>query len=145
MNRRLHNTILAFSISSGFLMLGLMAAAPLPPQQSALQATALARADAALPARIATERSIEARTRDYETQMARAASTGEMIALSSDFLAAVAAEAAVAAILQEADAPASEPRARAATAERPRGDGRRRRALAMPYFSFAQGLRGGGS
>ncbi|MDH5823196.1 hypothetical protein QFW77_09375 [Luteimonas sp. RD2P54] len=143
MNRKLHNTILAFSISSGFLMLGLMAAVPLPDGQAPRQAGAAMVPGATVPAGTASQRAIEARTLAYEADMARAADTGEMIALSSSFLAAVATEAALAAVLQDPRAAAPGERAAAAEPAPPRRANRRRSALAMPYFSFAHGLRGG--
>lgn len=141
MNRKLHNTILAFSAAGGMLLLGLMAAVPVPRQ--AQVAAAHGHPTAARPD-LPPERAeaIEARVRAFEAEMERAGSANEMIALSSVFLAEIVTEAALASALQGVERDALGEPAPVEAAERKRGDGRKRNALALPYFSFAHGLRG---
>ncbi|WP_407351727.1 hypothetical protein [Luteimonas sp. R10] len=136
MNRKLHNTILAFSVTGGMLLLGFMAAVPVPRAAQAAAAPtqnlSSARAEA-----------LEARTRAFEAELGRAGSANEMIALSSVFLAEIVAEAAVASALQGIEQDTTgEGATGTRAAERKRGNGRKRNALALPYFSFAHGLRG---
>ncbi|MEZ0470224.1 hypothetical protein [Luteimonas salinilitoris] len=136
MNRKLHNTILAFSVAGGMLLLGLMAAVPVP-----RAAQVAAGPTHSLPS--ARAEAIEARTRAFEAELERAGSANEMIALSSVFLAEIVTEAAVASALQRIEQDTTGEGATSTRAtERKRGNGRKRNALALPYFSFAQGLRG---
>lgn len=157
MNRKLHNTILAFSVSGVMLFLGLVVAQPasLQPAGQGLPDAPLANltvpharhdglADAAIAARI------ESRARGFEDEVARAETTGEALAMTAGFIAATATEAALVAALSElrqdhAEAEAADglhdaPRERSAPRRR---SGKTRDVIAVPYFSFARGSRGG--
>ncbi len=157
MNRKLHNTILAFSVTGVMLVVGLMAAQPVPPPmqgelsapdapaaaaplvvvaQAPLDDAGIALAVAAEAAPLATR---DARRR-LEADLADAESFEQVIATTAGFVAAVAAEAAVAGALGELDAEAAaevEETRRRNEASRKRSGVRS--AIAVPYFSFARG------
>lgn len=163
MNRKLHNTILAFSVTGVMLAVGLMAAQPVSPVHDRLQVSSTAQAaaeplvaaqaalvDAEVAMTAAAEASslaadaldsrLEARSRRLEADLAKAQSFEHAIATTAGFIAAVATEAAVAGALGELDADAAE---RVEEAER-RSEASRKRsgvrsAIAVPYFSFARG------
>lgn len=158
MNRKLHNTILAFSVTGVMLVVGLMAAQPVLPMQDGLRApdapavvaqapfvvvaqapsddVRIALAEAAEAAPLATR---DARSR-LEADLADAESFEHVVAATAGFVAAVAAEAAVAGALGELDAEAAaevEETRRRSEASRKRSGVRS--AIAVPYFSFARG------
>ena len=159
MNRKLHNTILAFSVTGVMLAVGLLAAQPvLPTPQDELHAapvarTALAPVVAALAAPSADARAgasdaaadafaarIDARGRRLEAELAKAESFEHAIAATAGFIAVVATEAAVAGALGELDADAAEPAEETERrSEAPRKRSHVRSAIAVPYFSFARG------
>lgn len=163
MNRKLHNTILAFSVTGVMLVAGLMAAQPvLPMQGDAQHAVAdpvgpaplvVAQApldDAGIALAAAAEASpvvadalaarLDARSRRLEAELAGAESFEQVIATTAGFIAVVATEAAVAGALGELDPDAA---ARVEETERRSEAPRKRRsvrsAIAVPYFSFARG------
>ena len=155
MNRKLHNTILAFSVTGVMLFFGLVVAQPALPSSEEAAPTmspvvvtvAHAHHDGLADAAIAAR--IDARAKAFEGEFARAGTTGEALALTAGFIAATATEAVLISALTELrqqhaddelvvedDAPATgEPQARRS--------GSTRDAIAMPYFSFARGSRGG--
>ena len=165
MNRKLQNTILAFSVTGVMLVMGLMAAKPVLPMQGNLPALAadpapmmplatvpvapdaaerMLAATSAEASRLAAEAitaRVEARSRRLEADLAKAESFEQAIATTAGFMAVVATEAAVAgALLGELDAEAVEP----VEDTRQRKDSSRKRsgvrsAIAVPYFSFARG------
>ncbi len=167
MNRKLHNSLMALSTTGLLLVVGLMAATPAvgpaamattdaSPTDVAL-AVAMPRTDAIrtdpidqaiggtidseLDARI--EAAIEARAETFQAELRNAGDAQQAIAVTAAFVAATATEAALAAALAEVQA--KEPAAEAAAPARRTSSKRRsaRSALALPYFSFARGLRGG--
>lgn len=141
MNRKLHNTILGFSVAGGMLALGLMAAVPFPSGAGGAAASAQGHPVwAGTDLSPARAEAIEARTRAFEAELERAESPNEMIAVSAIFLAGVVTEAALAAALSRREQDASGERALTGTDT----SERKRNALALPYFSFAHGLRSGG-
>ena len=86
-------------------------------------------------------RNIEARARQFESELEDSASLGDTIASAMSFAAAVSTEAALSAAF-EATADVAEHK-RAAAKEKRHHARQVRGALAVPYFSFAQGLRRG--
>ena len=161
MNRKLRNTILAFSVTGTVLALGLMAARPVDPasmEHPAVAATAEPATDAAgIGENDGEETSlpggdelhahgpgarIEARSRQFEDELARAGSMESALALTAGFVAATAAEAVVAEVLAgEHPAAAAKAGSDPETAPRNRR-GQVRRAVAVPYFSFARATGG---
>ena len=152
MNRKLHNSMLGLGTTGLMLMLALMAASPVSPGQDASAPLGFA-ASAPVPAPDAvalqgnadaieaSARDIEARARQFESELAGNASLGDTIASAMSFAAAVSTEAALSAAF-EATADEAEQK-RAAAKEKRRHAREVRGALAVPYFSFAQGLRRG--
>ena len=156
MNRKLHNTILAFSVTGVMLFFGLVVAQPaLPsseeaaPTMSPMVVTVAhahhdGLADAAIAARI------DARAKAFEGEFARAGTTGEALALTASFIAATATEAALASALAElrtqhaGDDRVADDEVPEAPEPAARRSGSSRDAIAMPYFSFARGSRGTG-
>jgi len=160
MNRKLRNTILAFSVTGTVLALGLLAARPVMPGDGRTPAAiAVAATD---PANIAAELSdastsasgldaaaindiearLLARSRQFEDDIARAASLESAMALTAGFVATATTEAVIAEILSgdisavghaDPDAASTPRRARSL-----------RGAFAVPYFSFARGTGRGG-
>lgn len=144
MNRHLHNAMLACSAAGLVLLTGLIAAVAAPPQltQSASGAPAPTHA-LVLPAATDTAQAdaaaIQARARAFEARIAGSASAAEILAETAAFTAAIATETAlVAAFDTAADDAAAQARA---DRQHRRQVRRSRAALALPYFSFAQGLR----
>ena len=145
MNRKLHNSMLAFTAAGVMFVLTLMAAGPAPSGRD-MPATLAAvvvhapavdiGADAA-----ALERSIEIRARQLEDDLDQSASLGDTVATVIGFAAAVSTESALGAAI-EATSEQADAR-REAARERRRHARQVRGALAVPYFSFAQGLRRG--
>lgn len=164
MNRKLHNTILAFSVTGVMFAMGLMAAQPLLPQADIQPVATVAAAPIAAPIAGSTEAArievalvaaseapvlaadalaarIESHGLRYEAQVQRSESLEQALAATAGFIAAVAAEAAVAGALGEPGAEA--PEARVEQEHRPATPSRRgsvRSAIAVPYFSFARGI-----
>ncbi|WP_298575263.1 hypothetical protein [uncultured Luteimonas sp.] len=161
MNRKLRNTILAFSVTGTVLALGLIAARPVTPD--ALQPPAVAASagpsgeameagerpqaqDSAAPAAEygvnddVQARSL-ARSRQFEDEITRTASLDTALALTAGFVATTTAEAVVSGILST-DAPAAAAATAAATGDAEAAPRRRRgsvrRAVAVPYFSFSR-------
>ena len=151
MNRKLHNSLMALSTTGLLLVVGLMAATPVagPAGRDAWSDVALVRVEA--PARAdAVERDIEdrtagdARAKAFEEEFRNAGDAHEAIALTAAFVAETAVEAALTAAFAEAqadDKAKPEPEAPARESRRKRRSARS--TLALPYFSFARGLRGG--
>ncbi len=160
MNRKLRNTILAFSVTGTVLALGLMAARPVDPagmEHPAIAATAAPATDAAgIGENHGEETSlpgdelhghdprarIEARSLQFEDELASAGSMESALALTAGFVAATAAEAVMAEVLAgEHPAAAAKAGPDPETAPRKRR-GQVRRAVAVPYFSFARATGG---
>jgi hypothetical protein len=152
MNRKLHNSMLGLGATGLVLVFALMAATPVLPGQDApaplgfaASAPAAGAGPVAMQADIdaieAGTRNIEARARQFESELEDSASLGDTIASAMSFAAAVSTEAALSAAF-EATADEAEHK-RAAAKEKRRHARQVRGALAVPYFSFAQGLRRG--
>jgi hypothetical protein len=158
MNRKLHNSLLAFSASGLMLALGLMVASPAPrglaqiaPSHAATstrQAIATLASDAesasidsaeAHADALATR--IDARADALEAELGQDASVGDTLASVMSFAAEVSADAAIVSAIGEAAA-ADHTARQAEKTEEARHERRFRSALAVPYFSFAQRLRG---
>lgn len=153
MNRKLHNSMLAFSVTGLMLTFGLMTASPVAPDAAADDighAAQLASSDDSVPLQAraaateartrAIEARIEARARVLEAELEHSASLGDTIASAVNFAAAVSTEAAINAAFEASDAIAEE---RTEASRERRHKRRVRNTLAVPYFSFAQGLRRG--
>lgn len=151
MNRKLHNSLLALSATSLMLALTLLTATPLPHAGQhgtgvplAVAATApILPVAASAQARVSAARAaaIQARSQAFQARLARSNRIGDSLALALAFAAEVSTEAALAAALAEAQTPAGAAPAAGDDSVRQRHDRRHRSALALPYFSFAQGLR----
>lgn len=157
MNRKLRNTILAFSVTGVMLAVGLMAAHPVQPDTAMpaagaiVLATAPGAAQPAAPARHpvhaenaatgdAASARIEAHSRRFEAEMEKVASVEEAVAATAGFVAAVTTEAVLLETLSRG-ADDARPEAEAAPEEsRKRRSGGVRSAIAVPYFSFARGM-----
>lgn len=145
MNRKLHNSMLAFSATGLTLVFALMAASPVLPGQDVSTPVALAAPAASLQedsdAIDARVREIEARARQFESELEESASLGDTIASAVSFAAAVSKEAALSAAFEATN---DETRQKQEAAREKRRHARKvRGTLAVPYFSFAQGLRRG--
>ncbi|MGH8030815.1 MAG: hypothetical protein ACREO8_00240 [Luteimonas sp.] len=168
MNRKLHNAFLAVTASGFLLVFGLMAAGPSRPLALADSATPspvidrdriAARSAAAVDAGIRDaqaqardiEARIQARAQAFEAEIDRTAgnaSLGDTVASAMAFAAEISTEAALVTALQVLDGgndQIRQQRVDAAVIEQRHHARRVRGALALPYFSFAQGLRGTGS
>lgn len=152
MNRKLHNTFIALSTTGLLLVVGLMAATPAgvanpkPAMQIVDAADNVDRRTDAIERRAeAQNAAIEARARAFEAEFVQATDSGQAIAVTASFVAEVAAESALSAIFAEAEAASAADREAAKKTERSLQRKRRnaRSALALPYFSFAHGLRRG--
>src|SRR5690606_10525320 len=99
MNRKLHNSMLAFSATGLTLVFALMAASPVLPGQDVSTPVALATPAASLQedskAIQARPREREARARQLESELEESASLGDTIASAVGFAAAVSTEAAL--------------------------------------------------
>lgn len=150
MNRKLHNSLMALSTTGLLLVVGLMAATPVA-DPAAMDAP-LVRIEAADPEtgtdtfereiEARTAAAIEARARTFEEEFRNAGDPGEAIALTAAFVAGTATEAALSAAFGPVKAEEADAQART-TAKSQRKRRSTRSALALPYFSFARGLRGG--
>lgn len=152
MNRKLHNTILAFSVTGVMLFVGLVIAepvhsladeaAPATLQEAAIDTDTLP----ASPTAGLTGRD-EAR-KAFEADIARAGNTGEAIAIAAGYIAVTATEVALATAMDDLERRRDERKAMAdADTERREPATRRktsatRELIAVPYFSFARGSRG---
>lgn len=151
MNRKLHNTIAAFSVTGVMFFAGLMAAQPIIPMVDASAPQRLTFTPGNLPIQVtvtdpaAVNARVQSRVERFEDEVARAGSTSEAIALTAGFIATVAVDAAVAgALLESRQADAAEEAkasAKASAAARARAV---RSSIAVPYFSFARGSQRGG-
>jgi len=158
MNRKLRNTILAFSVTGMVLAVGLIAARPVLPAQP-LQAadnagtTVLPVADELLArpsgqigstdSDLATRADaisvrIQARSRQYEAALVDARSIEQTVRLTVGFVTTVVGESLLARPMDADEAPAT-----AREDERPATPARSGRSvrstIAVPYFSFARG------
>ena len=156
MYRKVHNTMLAFSATGVLLLVGLMAGVPATQAPQPLVRTVaigplvLQLKSPAVHSAQALAASIEARAKALEAQIGASKSTADSLAHVVSFAAGVATETAfLAAFADESSANAAttaiveEDRAGAADdrQNQRRHVRRAREALALPYFSFAQGLR----
>ena len=144
MNRKLHNTVTALFATSGLLVLSLIAARPLPTQETLVAPAAVhaelrdsdvAAAEAAKArGRHAAEaaKRIEARAAQLEARLAATKDHGEALGEIVGFAAEAATLAAVATAFDEAQA--SEPAAPVVKVPKRAGG---RQSVAMPFFSFA--------
>ncbi len=169
MNRKLRNTILAFSVTGMVLALGLMAARPVldagPDQVRAVagaQAPAaptrtaplMPLADAAPADVSALEQAdavavrLQARGRQYEAALVDARSIEQAVALTVGFVTTVVAESLMTPDLETdpATAATADPgdEVTGGDAGPARRSGSVRSAIAVPYFSFARGMGRGG-
>jgi hypothetical protein len=155
MNRKLHNTIAAFSVTGVMFFVGLMAAQPTLPMVDANggsgNADSVTFTPSTLPIRVtvhdpaSVNARVQSRVERFEDEVAKAGSTSQAIALTAGFIATVAVDAAVAGALLEArqsdtDAEEAKASARASAAARARAV---RSSIAVPYFSFARGSQRG--
>lgn len=152
MNRKLHNSMLGLATTGLMLVFTLIAASPVLPGQDVSTPVALATAgplaagdagdlQASAEAIEVHARNIEARARQLESELDDSASLGDTIASAVSFAAAVSTEAALSAAFEATSDEAEQKRA--AAKEKRRHARQVRGALAVPYFSFAQGLRRG--
>ena len=154
MNRKLHNSMLAFSSTGLVLLAGLMAAvsetndaalaAPAAQARATSQPAAFPQArfqaaQAHASAISARSAALQARAQAFEARLERSASTADMLAETAAFTVEMATEAALSAAFEQA----TEQEAEEQPAENTQRTHvrRSRAALALPYFSFAQGLR----
>jgi hypothetical protein len=150
MNRKLHNTILAFSVTGMMLAVGLVIAEPAMPGIDADAAGAgIATLAHDVPAAHADQERLDVAVRAFEAELAQAADPAEALALTAGLIAVTATEVALQSALGELRREAGgRELARAevqveADPPRParRGSGSRD-VIAVPYFSFARGSRG---
>ncbi len=150
MNRKLHNTILAFSVPGVMLFVGLIVAEPVIPVSPYSVGGPAASINGSEPRALeAISESLESRTRAFEARIENAADTSEASALAVGFLAASITEVALATALNDIadDVAAVEDIAsnKEAKDQPPRASRRAARSrdlIAVPYFSFARGSRG---
>lgn len=149
MNRKLRNTILAFSVTGMALAVGLLAAHPVLPDEAGatapvVQAAAptaplipLAALDAPGDAVAAEAASAPPGTRvpRYTPALVDAESLQRAVAMTVGFVVAIATGSTPA----DADAGATASGGEQAPATRTRRSGSVRSAIAVPYFSFARG------
>jgi hypothetical protein len=153
MYRKVHNTMLAFSATGVLLLVGLMAGAPTMPTRTAHVVRTLAIGPVLLrlespatPAADLKARNIDARIHALEAQLERSASAAETVSHTAAFAANLVAHATIAdALAKDADpvvVAQDDLDSDADERQNQRRHVRRARAaLALPYFSFAQGLR----
>ena len=140
MNRHLHNAMLGFSAAGLVLFTGLVAAVAAP--QRAQSASVVQAHSITLPAAAATAQAdataIQARARAFEARLEASTSTAEILAETAAFTTAIATESALVAVFAQ---PADDAAQARVDRQHRRQVRRSRAALALPYFSFAQGLR----
>lgn len=152
MNRKLHNTILAFSVTGVMLFVGLVIAEPAhslvdEATPAALQEAGIGTDNLPASPTAGLTGHDEAR-KAFEADIARAANTGEAIAIAAGYIAVTATETALAAAMEDLERRREERKAIAdADTERKEPATRRkasatRELIAVPYFSFARGSRG---
>jgi len=152
MNRKLRNTILAFSVSGMMLAVGLMASRPVLPAAAEPVGTIVQAATPAptrggplLPVAAhaadadALSMRIDARSRQFEAELAKAESLEHALAATASFVAVVATEAVLAEAVSVGTAEDAERASEEASTRRKRRAGSVRSAIAVPYFSFARG------
>ena len=149
MNRKLRNTILAFSVTGMVLAVGLMAARPVLPHQPAPTGTASAAGQASVhhtlastgPSSVdlasqvdAVSARMQARSEQYEAALVDARSVEQAVRLTVGFITTVVGESLLATPL-DTERPAA-----ARGDDRPAAPSRSVRSqIAVPYFSFARG------
>lgn len=148
MYRKVHNTMLAFSATGVLLLVGLMAGAPTMQSRTthvvrtlAVGPLLLRLESPATPAADIQAKSIDAHLQTLEAQLEHSASAAEAVSHTATFAANIAARTAFA---EDTGAIAPEDEQASVAHERQsqrRHVRRARAALALPYFSFAQGLR----
>ncbi|MCD9031984.1 hypothetical protein LDO32_09650 [Luteimonas sp. Y-2-2-4F] len=146
MNRKLHHTILAFSVAGLAALAGLLATHPVAPRATAGAPAAWATASELSPDDVAA---IDAHAERLERALTEATSPADTASAIGGFVAAVATLSALAALERRAEGGEGAPAAAAdpgeADAEPARRARARRQAIAMPYFSFSHGSRQGRS
>ncbi|TDK22489.1 hypothetical protein E2F46_13570 [Luteimonas aestuarii] len=150
MNRKLHNTILAFSVTGVMLFVGLVVAEPVLSEQDAvpLDTPALVVEDTLFEQTLdaTIDATIEARVRQLDASLAEASDPAEALAMSAGLVAATATEVALQAALSELRKEFATgehaPQANIETPRAARRGGGSRDVIAVPYFSFARGSRG---
>src|SRR5690606_14362837 len=149
MNRKLRNTILAFSVTGMALAVGLMAAQPVlsghaGPAGAVAHATVPASTQSTTPtasggpgdalAAATPSAPIRAGARQFRAALVDAESLERAIAATFDFVAAVATQGVPAAALADDEAEATASGPEEASAARSRRNGSVRSAIAVPYF-----------
>lgn len=147
MNRKLHNTILAFSVAGLAALAGLLASHPVVPSGDAVAPAARGAAGNLSPADVAT---IDAHAERLERALTEASSPADTASAIGGFVAAVATLSALAALERRVEGGDGEGALEIAEpgeadAEPARRARARRQAIAMPYFSFSHGARQGRS
>ena len=150
MNRKLHNTILAFSVTGVMLFVGLVVAEPVLQDEAAVPGHAPAvvagmpTPEQALDSTI--DATVEARATQLDASLAGAADPAEALALTAGMIAAPATEVALQTSLSERRSGFATrehaPQANTETPRPARRSGGSRDVIAVPYFSFARGSRG---
>ncbi|MEP6634380.1 MAG: hypothetical protein ABJA62_09250 [Luteimonas sp.] len=149
MYRKAHNTMLALSATGVLMLVALMAATPALQNAAASQPVTRTVAVGPLllqlqaPSQQAIEartRAIEARSQALEERIEASASAADALALAAEFATQTATEQAFLAAFIDAK-PAVATIDDASERSQRRHLRRAREALALPYFSFAQGLR----
>lgn len=151
MYRKAHNTMLALSATGVLMLVALMAATPALQNAAASQPVTRTVAVGPLllqlqaPSQQAIEartRAIEARSQALEERIEASASAADALALAAEFATQTATEQAfLAAFIDAKPAVAVATIDDASERSQRRHLRRAREALALPYFSFAQGLR----
>lgn len=150
MNRKLRNTILAFSVTGTVLALGLLTARPVMPDDGrmpasiAAAATPAAQSDLDAAAIDGIEARILVRSRQFEDDIVNAASLETTMALTAGFVATATTEAVFSEILSADITNTGADRADPDAAPAQRHRRSVRGAFAVPYFSFARGTGRGG-
>jgi hypothetical protein len=142
MNRKLHNSLMALSTTGLLLVVGLMAATPSAVPAGAETGSEISLTDIDADVQNPKARAaaaIDARAKAFEEELRNAGDAEQAIAATAAFVAEAALTAALAELKAEEPAAEAEPAAREASRKRRSS----RSALALPYFSFARGLRGG--
>lgn len=148
MNRKLHNTILAFSVTGVMLFVGLVVAEPALPAHDGHDAVPFAAGhgrEAGQAARISTGTAI---TPDAAGDDTEAMDAAEAIAMATGLLAVSVTEAALDAMLADLETANSDRRQESGRDGQRKDPPSRRKGrasrdlIAVPYFSFARGSRG---
>lgn len=134
MNRKLHNTISALFVSSGLLVLSLIAATPMSAQAPWPAPDPVVQVDASMRRAETVVRRIEAQAATHKVQLDQSVDASEVLAHDAAFTAEVATAAVLAEAFDEASASIEAEPAAPRTHNKPR---RNRQSVAMPFFSFA--------